>query len=375
MRGVARGHWLVLRHLVTGAFPPDLPKTPRRWARTARPFVSVVVPARDEESTLPACLASIRAQERIAGGFEVIVVENGSRDETYAVALAIAREDPRIRVLPSDARNHAEAMNDGIMAARGDVIARVDAHSRIAPDYLRRVVAALARHPDAAAVGGPFLPAGETRAERAIGLARSSPFGVGGGYGSDRARDDHAVRSVQCGAYWREALVEAGLFDPAMAYGEDEELNWRVLERGSRIVPVRSPAAVSPACDPYALAPVLELRPGLRARRTEASWLPAPRHPCRACSPSPSCPACRAFRRISAGAALAIVLAAYVAPSSRPVSTRSAPGSARRGARAGRRRVHASLYGAGCSCTFRSALFAPEPPSDRADVAVEWPPG
>ena len=57
-------------------------------ARPAHPFVSVVVPARDEERTLGACLASIRAQAPVRGGFEVVVVENGSRDRTRAVAEA-----------------------------------------------------------------------------------------------------------------------------------------------------------------------------------------------------------------------------------------------------------------------------------------------
>jgi glycosyltransferase involved in cell wall biosynthesis len=66
--------------------------------------VSVVVPARDEERTLGACLASIRAQAPIAGGFEVIVVENGSRDATRAVAESVADEDHRIRVVASSAR-------------------------------------------------------------------------------------------------------------------------------------------------------------------------------------------------------------------------------------------------------------------------------
>ena len=236
LRGVARGYWLVTRHLLTGALPPEPTTTPPPAMRPARPLVSVVVPARDEERTLGACLASIRAQAPIAGGFEVVVVENGSCDRTRAIADAVAAEDPRVRVVVSDARNHSEAMNEGVLAARGEVIARVDAHSRIAPDYLRRVTAALRRHPQAAGVGGPFQPAGETPLERAIGLARSSPFGVGGGYGTDRETTDHPVRSVQCGAYWRDALVEAGLFDPAMAYGEDEELNWRLVQRGTPLI-------------------------------------------------------------------------------------------------------------------------------------------
>ncbi len=235
LRGTLVGWGHVARHVLFGTLPAPPKAPPPVRPRPLAPAVSVVVPARDEERTLGACLASILAQDA-PGRLEVIVVENGSRDGTRAVADAFARDDRRVRVIGSEARNQAEAMNDGIMAARGDVVARVDAHSRIAPDYLRRVVSALQRHRGAAGVGGPFLPAGETAIERAVGAARSSPFGVGGGYGTDRDAGDHPVRSVQCGAYWRDALLDVGLFDPAMLFGEDEELNWRLTCRGTPVV-------------------------------------------------------------------------------------------------------------------------------------------
>jgi glycosyltransferase involved in cell wall biosynthesis len=279
MRGVVRGHVLIARHLATGALPPEPVRDASRVERPARPSVSVVVPARNEEATLGACLASIRAQQPVSGGIEVVVVENGSHDRTRAVAEAAAAEDPRVRVIASGARNQAETMNDGILAAHGDVIARVDAHSTIAPDYLRRVLAALARHPRAAGVGGPFQPAGETPIERAIGHARSSPLGVGGGYGADRDATEHPVRSVQCGAYWRERLLEAGLFDPAMAYGEDEELNWRLVQGGADVVlcpdlrqPYRPRASLGALLEQYwrygqGRARVLRKHPGFLAFR------------------------------------------------------------------------------------------------------------
>jgi succinoglycan biosynthesis protein ExoA len=203
---------------------------------TAPPLVSVVVPARDEERFIERCLASIETQQFRPERLEVVVVENGSRDRTRAVAEACAARDPRVRVVVSDAKNQAEAMNAGIRAARGAVVARVDAHSHVPPDYVAQVVEALDRHPDAAGVGGAFLPAGETLRERVAGLARSSRLGVGGGYGVDRRPHDHPVRSVQCGAYRREALLAVGGFDHAMAYGEDEELNWRLRQRGGEVI-------------------------------------------------------------------------------------------------------------------------------------------
>jgi succinoglycan biosynthesis protein ExoA len=225
---------LVMRlHRPESTIPADGDRAIPVDARAA-PRVTVIVPARDEERTLPACLGSILAQVYPAARLEVIVVENGSSDGTLVVADVFARRDPRVRVVRSRARNQAEAMNDGLAVARGEVVARVDAHSQIDPHYVARVVAALDRH-RAAGVGGPFLPAGRTVFERAVGLARSSPFGVGGGYGADDRQAPHPVRTVQCGAYWKHELDAIGGFDPAMAFGEDEELNWR-LHRAGRAV-------------------------------------------------------------------------------------------------------------------------------------------
>jgi succinoglycan biosynthesis protein ExoA len=201
-----------------------------------QPFVSVVVPARDEEQSLGLCLDSIMTQHWPGDRLQVVVVENGSRDRTRKVAEAWAARDPRVGVVISQAANHAEALNAGIRAARGEIIARVDAHSYVDRDYVAEVVAALDRHPGAAAVGGAFLPVGETLRERVAGLARSVRLGVGGGYGADRLPHDHPVRSVQCGAYRRQALLAVGGFDPAMAYGEDDELHWRLRQRGFQVM-------------------------------------------------------------------------------------------------------------------------------------------
>src|SRR5262245_6737836 len=200
------------------------------------PQVSFVVPARDEERHLGRCLDSILTQVDGQEDVEVIVVENGSHDRTAEIARDYAARDPRIHVLRSAASNQAEAMNDGILAAGGRVVARVDAHGYLAPDYLVTALAALERYPEVSGVGGRFLPCGETFFERVAGAARSTPFGVGGGYGADRRRGDHVVASVQCGVYRRAALVAAGLFDPAMAYGEDEELNWRLRAAGGVVL-------------------------------------------------------------------------------------------------------------------------------------------
>ena len=117
------------------------------------PLVTVIVPARDAEATLPTALGSLLAQSWTA--LEILVVENGSRDRTVAVAEAWARRDPRVRVLRSDEVGTYPARNLALAEARGRFVTVHDAddwsHPRkiefqVAPMLRRRPPVATASH-------------------------------------------------------------------------------------------------------------------------------------------------------------------------------------------------------------------------------------
>lgn len=97
--------------------------------------VSVVIPVRDDAAELRACLSALARQSHPP--FEVVVVDNGSSDDSVAVALA---GGARIVTEPRVGIPHAAAT--GYDAARGDVIARLDADTRPDPDWVEQVVAA-----------------------------------------------------------------------------------------------------------------------------------------------------------------------------------------------------------------------------------------
>ncbi len=89
----------------------------------SNPFLSIVIPAHNEESRLPPSLAQIdRFLQQQPYSAEVIVVENGSRDRTYEVALDCAGEYPYLRVLqsPNNLRGKGLAVKQGMQAAQGD---------------------------------------------------------------------------------------------------------------------------------------------------------------------------------------------------------------------------------------------------------------
>jgi len=199
---------------------------------TALPFVSVIVPVRNEEAYIRRALEAILAQDYPADRMEVLVVDGHSTDRTRASVLALAERDPRLRLLDNPGRIQAQAMNIGLDAARGDVIVRVDGHTVIAPDYVSRCVYHLQRT-GAQHVGGPQHFVGVTGWGRAIAAAYRSPFSVPSRFKvSDKAED---VDTVFLGAWPREIFDRVGRFDPALAVNEDYEHSFRIRQAGGRV--------------------------------------------------------------------------------------------------------------------------------------------
>ena len=197
------------------------------------PFVSIVLPMRNERRHIERCLDSILATDYPVDRLEVLVVDGESDDGSDELVRRYAREHP-VRLLSNPERIVPTAMNRGIAEARGDVIVRMDAHTTYAPDYVRRCVEALERT-DAAAVGGVQAAVGSDLVTVAIAAATTSRFGVG------NARFRYADReeftdTVYLGAWRRATLEAAGGFDAAWVVNQDYELNCRLRRDGGKIL-------------------------------------------------------------------------------------------------------------------------------------------
>src|SRR5947209_7802599 len=115
---------------------------------TTPPLVSVVIPAYNSARTVRAAVES--ALQQSVDDLEVIVVDDGSADETAETAEAIG--DPRVRVLRQHNGGAASARNAGIDAARGQYVAFLDADDLWLPEKLRVQLAVLTQRPDVSAV-------------------------------------------------------------------------------------------------------------------------------------------------------------------------------------------------------------------------------
>lgn len=201
-------------------------------AVSAAPSVSVVIPCRNEIRAIASCLDSVLAQEPVPGGFEVIVVDGMSDDGTRDVLRSFAGRSS-LTILDNPERITPCALNIGIRVARGQFIARMDAHHRYAPDYLR-LCYETAMQTGADNIGGGMIAEGMGYVGRAIAAAHHSPFAVGGARWHN-PRFEGPADTVYGGFFRRDVFNRVGMFDEFLVRNQDDEFNLRIVRAGGTI--------------------------------------------------------------------------------------------------------------------------------------------
>ncbi len=194
-----------------------------------KPFLSVVVPIRNEEATLERLARSLLDQDYPHDRYEILMADGGSTDGTRDI---LRRIDVlgRIRVLDNPGRTAPAALNVAIAAASGEIVTRVDGHSYVAPDYLTRIVAVM-EETGASVVGGPVRMLADTPFRKALVEALYAKIAVGSvPYRTLATRAE--VESLQTGSFRREVLTRVGPFDEALAVVEDLDMNTRIRKAG-----------------------------------------------------------------------------------------------------------------------------------------------
>ena len=200
------------------------------------PFVSIIMPVCNEADFIQRSLEAVLTQDYRSDLLEVLIADGMSTDETRKLIAEEAARHPSIpvTVLENPGLRASMGLNAALRTSRGEVIVRVDGHTIIAPDYVSQCVAALNTH-DAQNVGGRMTPAGVLPFARAVALATSSRFGVGGArfHYSDR---EEWVDTVYLGAWPRELFQQVGSFDEEMVRNQDDEFNYRLRAQGGKIL-------------------------------------------------------------------------------------------------------------------------------------------
>jgi succinoglycan biosynthesis protein ExoA len=204
----------------------------------ARVDVSVLVPVLNEERHIRETVAAMQAQ-RFDGTIELLFANGRSDDRTPDILMELAATDPRIRVLDNPRRGTASGLNVCLREARGEFVARMDAHTFYAERYLAAGVERL-RRGDTEWVSGPAVPRPVGAVSRAVALALSSWLGRGGSrkWNDDLAgAEERELDSGVFGGVWRRTTVlEAGGWDERWAVNQDSEMASRFLQKGARLV-------------------------------------------------------------------------------------------------------------------------------------------
>ena len=190
------------------------------WRIPGPPAVTVIVPVRNGERTIEACVASVLRCDYPESLREVVVVDNASTDRTAD----IVRTFP-VGYVHEPKRGRSYARNRGIHVSEGPILAFTDADCVVAESWLRELVGAF--DDDAvSAVAGEILPdQPRTPGQRYMAMrkcrwqwaALTSPW-------------PYAVTANV--AFRRNVFARIGMFDPRFITGEDQDISWRFLQAG-----------------------------------------------------------------------------------------------------------------------------------------------
>ncbi len=199
--------------------------------------VTIIIPCRNEEKHIGACLDSIIAGDFPHGQMEILVVDGMSDDGTRTVVQKYRDANPFITLLDNPRRIVPTALNIGIMRARGELIVRMDAHNTYGPNYVSQCVRYLNEY-KADNVGGVWItvPGAGTLMARSIALALAHPLGAGNAFYRIGAGAPRFVDTVPFGCFRKELFERIGLFDEELVRNQDDEFNARILKNGGKIL-------------------------------------------------------------------------------------------------------------------------------------------
>jgi glycosyltransferase involved in cell wall biosynthesis len=183
------------------------------------PLVSVVMPTLNGRRFIAASLRSLQTQSH--GALEIIIVDDGSTDDTMAIVAEIAAQDDRIVTTHAGYGSIAKARNHGVAMARGEYLTFLDHDDLCPPGKIARQVAWLDEHPETAALFGRtvlFHSAEEVEAEAVL-----------------EATPPVWSMALAAALFRREAFVGIGPLDAAFKLSDDFDFVLRLIESGTQI--------------------------------------------------------------------------------------------------------------------------------------------
>ena len=198
------------------------------------PFITVVVPVRNEERFIASTLHELLAQDYPKDRFEIIVADGESTDRTKEIVAGICGQNPQVRLFDNPKGLSSSGRNIGFKNGKGDIFLVVDGHCYIGHGQLFKNIVACFEKSGAQCLGRPqpLDPPELSDFQKAVALARASRIGHGGDsliYSSHEG----FVSPVSHGAvYKREVFEKIGYVDETFDVCEDVDFNYCVDTAG-----------------------------------------------------------------------------------------------------------------------------------------------
>lgn len=201
------------------------------------PFVSIIIPCRNEESFIGTCLDSIVTQSYPKDRMEVLVVDGMSEDKTRPIVERYAGSHPMIKLVNNPQKITPVAFNTGIKNAIGEIILIMSAHAVYDKEYISKCAAYLQNY-EADNVGGLMItrPRKNTFIGKTVAQALSHRFGVGDSVFRTGTKEPTWVDTVFGGCYRKETFEKIGLFNEDLVSTQDMEFNLRLKKQGGKIL-------------------------------------------------------------------------------------------------------------------------------------------
>lgn len=198
------------------------------------PFITVVMPVRNEEQFIEETINQVLSQEYPKEKFEIIVADGLSTDRTPEIVKKISETNPNVRLIDNPGLFPSAGRNVGFKNGKGDIHIVVDGHCLIETNNLLSNLADAFERSGAQCLGRaqPFFSPDEPTTQKAIVLARSSKIGHSSNSFIHSDQEGYfSPVSMGC-AYRKEVFDKIGYVDESFDACEDVEFNYRVEKAG-----------------------------------------------------------------------------------------------------------------------------------------------
>lgn len=198
------------------------------------PFISIIVPVRNEANHIAHTIEHLLAQDYPADHFEILVADGRSTDDTTTIVTALTDRAANLRLLDNPMMWSSAGRNVAVKAAKGDIILLIDGHCQIDNvRYLADLADAFQRTGcDCVGRPQPLDVSGATPLQKAIAAARSSRLGHHPDSHIYSDREGFVPPDSVAIAYRREVFDRIGYFDESFDACEDVEFNHRAARAG-----------------------------------------------------------------------------------------------------------------------------------------------